>query len=333
VKTVFHVKSVNWKGHLKRLRLEPGPVMLDVPLSACVTQGDEVYLEAGDAWVIGKNGDCQFLQPYVAPDVIRLGGVQREVLVKEITEEEEDAAYRALADCHYRGKSIHGRTARLIVRTFHSSYPKVIGYIELATPFFMNKPRSLILDAPFKCGKIAWDSWDMATLRKYIHLIVRIARTVVAPEFRGAAVGQLMVKHAAKFACVRWQVSGYRPYFLEVSADMLKFVPFAERAGMTYVGETEGNLTRVARDMHYLIARFGENTMEQQGIDANSLVERLEQLSRRRVLRHFALFHGIVSLPKPHYMLGLSPESARFLDLRVRLYVVRPSETSRQFWE
>ena len=338
------VKSVTWKGHIKRLRLEPSSLVLDVPLSACVTQGDQVHTEAGDAWVIGKNGDCQFLQPYAAPDVIKLGGTQREVLVKEVTEQEEHIAYQALSDCHYRGKSIHGRTARLIVRAFHPKYPKVLGYIELATPFFMNKPRSLILDAPFTWGNVTWNQWDMTTLRKYIHVIVRIARTVVAPEFRGADIGQLLVKHAASFARDRWQVSGYCPHFLEISADMLKFVPFAERAGMTYVGETEGNLARVAKDMRYLIGRFGENPigktkfenisgildqqiarmdrsielMKQEGIDVNDLFERLNSLSRKSVLRHFALFHGIVSLPKPHYMIGLSSGPSQFLEDRVK---------------
>ena len=340
----YQVKTVTWKGHIKRLRLEPGALSLDVPLSACVTRGDQVRVESGDAWVIGKNGDCQFLQPYVVPDVVNLGGVQREVLVKEITEHEENLGYQALADFHYRGKAIHGRTARLIVRTFHPKYPKILGYIELATPFFMNKPRSYILDAPFTCGTVTWDHWDMATLRKYIHVVVRIARTVVAPEFRGANIGQLLVKHAARFARDRWQVSGYLPHFLEISADMLKFVPFAERAGMTYVGETEGNLRRVAKDMRYLIGRFRENPagktefgntsgildqqiarmdrsieiMNQEGIDVNELFERLDNLSQKNVLRHFALFHRIVSLPKPHYMTGLSPGPSLFLADRVK---------------
>ena len=278
----------------------------------------------------------------------------------------------------------------MIVRTFHPKYPKILGYIELATPFFMNKPRSYILDAPFTCGTVTWDHWDMATLRKYIHVVVRIARTVVAPEFRGANIGQLLVKHAASFARDRWQVSGYLPHFLEISADMLKFVPFAERAGMTYVGETEGNLRRVAKDMRYLIGRFRislisssrhvevcpfaeragmtyvgetegnlrrvakdmryligrfrenpagktefENTsgildqqiarmdrsieiMNQEGIDVNELFERLNNLSQKNVLRHFALFHRIVSLPKPHYMIGLSPGPSLFLADRVK---------------
>ena len=131
---VHQVKTVNWKGYFKRLRLEPESLLLDVPLSACVTSGDRVRLEGGDAWVVGKNGDCQFLQPYVVPDMIDIGGVQREVLVKEITEHEEHVAYRSLADYHYREKAIHGRTARLVVRSFHPKFPRVLGYIELATP-------------------------------------------------------------------------------------------------------------------------------------------------------------------------------------------------------
>ena len=183
----------------------------------------------------------------------------------------------------------------------------------------------------------------MATLRKYIHVVVRIARTVVAPEFRGANIGQLLIKHAVCFARDRWQVSGFLPYFLEISADMLKFIPFAERAGMTYVGETEGNLKRVAKDMRYLIKRFRDNPadkmefesisgildqqiarmdrsleiMAQEGIDTSVLLEKLDRLSHENVLKQFALFHGVVSLPKPHYMFGLSDASTKFLADRV----------------
>lgn len=342
--SAYQVATVNWKGHRKRLRLEPGGLLLDVPLSSCVTKGDRVRCDSGDVWVIGKNGDCKILQPYIVPDVVNLGGVQLEVLVKEVTEGEEHVGYQALADYHYRGKVIHGRTARLIVRTFHPKYPKILGYIELATPFFMNKPRSRVMDAPFTSGSVSWNRWDMATLRKYIHVVVRIARTVVAPEFRGANIGQLLVKHAASFARSRWQVSGYLPYFLEISADMLKFVPFAERAGMTYVGETEGNLKRVAKDMRYLIERFRDDPsgkmefenisgildqqvarmdrsieiIEQEGIGVDALFARLNSLSQKSVLKQFALFHGIVSLPKPHYMTGLSEDSAKFLADRVQ---------------
>lgn len=338
------VDKVTWKGHIKRLHLPSVASTVDVPLSACVTSGDCIRWNAGDAWVVGKNGECKILQPYTEPDILHLGGHDLHVLIKEVTEPEEHIRYQALADYHYRGKTIHGRTSRLIVRAFHPNYPTVLGYIELATPFFMNKARSRILDAPFSSGTVEWDRWDMATLRKYIHLTVRIARTVVAPEFRGADIGQLLVKHATTFARSRWQVSGYLPEFIEISADMLKYVPFAERAGMAYVGETEGNLHRVAKDMRYLIKRFRNNPhaksefenisgildqqvsrmdrsmaiMQQEGLDLDALVAKLDGLSHRSVLKQYALFHGIVSFPKPHYMAGLSRYSAEFLADRLQ---------------
>ncbi len=347
------VVGVTRNGHLKRLRLEPGPRWLEVPLSACVSTGDQVRIVKEKAWVLCKNGECQFLQPYSATDVLHLGDLSQEVLVKEITEPEEEDAYRSLADYHYRGHKIYGRTARLIVRTFHLGYPKVIGYIELATPFFMSKARARILNARFEHDDIHWDRWDMPTLRKYIHLMVRIARTVVSPEFRGIGVGQMLVKHVALFAAHRWQVSGYLPYFVEISADMLKYVPFAEKAGMLYIGDTEGNLARVARDMEYLIGRFGEDgegkrqfekisgildqqvarmdrslkLMAREGMSITDLTKSLQHLSQKRVLRDFALFHGIVSLPKPNYMMGLNQEASQFLAQRVQELGISNSKT------
>ena len=314
-----------------------------VPLSACVSKGDTVKLGRVDAWVVCKNGEAQILRPYISEELITIGNVKLEMLIKEITEKEEHAAYVSLANFHYRGHMIYGRTAKLIVRTFHSSYPKVIGYVELATPFYMNKARAAILNSPFELGEIRWKQWDKSTLRKYIHLLVRIARVVVYPEFRGLGIGQLLIKHAAEFASQRWQVAGYKPYFLEISADMLKYVPFAEKAGMAFVGETEGNLSRVAKDMTYLINRFGSDRSgvatfeessgicdqqiarmdkaiqitERMGISTEELTKRLRNLSEKVVLRDFGLFQGIVTLPKPHYMKGLNDSASWFLDQRI----------------
>jgi hypothetical protein len=155
-----------------------------------------------------------------------------------------------------------------------------------------------------------------------------------------------LVKHAAEFARQRWQVAGFLPYFLEISADMLKYVLFAEKAGRLFIGETEGNLRRVAKDMEYLIrnaerVKAGEivseeacgiidqqvarvdralGLMEREGMIQGQLVERLQSLSQEVVLRDFALFHNIVSLPKPTYMKGLHPEAEEFLARRLAGY-------------
>ena len=339
------VASVSWKGHVKRLRLEPGTTWLDVPRSACLTKGDRVLQDHNKIWVPCDNGMCQILPSYAAPVSLTLGGLTLDVLVKEITDADEHASYSHLADLHYRGHAVHGRTARLIARTFDPAYPQVIGFIELATPFFMNKPRARILDAHFELDGVRWDTWDIQTLRKNIHRIVRIARIVVSPEFRGFGIGRHLVEHAASFARNRWQVAGKMPYFLEISADMLKFVPFVQQAGMRYVGETDGNLGRVAKDMSYLIQRFGDGEtdtaqfeqisgildqqvtrmkrslllMEEQNLNVSELVERLRRLSARSVLKDFDLFRGIVSLPKPTFMMGLNEYSREFVKERLEI--------------
>jgi ABC-type lipoprotein export system ATPase subunit/GNAT superfamily N-acetyltransferase len=289
-----------------------------------------------------RNGHALLHPSYAARETVSVGSVSFDVLIKEITEEAEFSAYQALADLHYRGKALHGRTARLVARSFHPMYPSIIGYIELATPFYMSKPRSALLNAPFHSNGITWDCWDTPTLRQYIHLLVRIARCVVYPEFRGIGLGQLLVKHAANYAKDHWQVAGLKPYFLEIAADMLKFVPFCRSAGMSFIGETEGNLARVAKDLRYLltnqervrnrdvvheeacgivdqqVARMtrAAQLLESENLTICELTERLENLATKGSLRDFSLFNGIISLPKPTYLQGLTPEASGFVQRR-----------------
>ena len=296
--------------------------------------------------MVCKEGLVQILPAYFVREELRFEGLSAELVVKEITERDEHDSYVHLASLHYRRHEIHGRTARLVVRSFHPAFPKVLGYVELATPFFMNKARSRIMDAPFKNGSVSWDRWNKETLRKHIHLIVRIARIVVAPEFRGLGVAKILMNHAFEFSRARWQVSGIKPYFIEISADMLRYVPIAERTGMSFVGETEGNMHRVVKDMRYLLGRFGDGNadqheeqrfekssgicdeqfsrmssclkvMREEGISTQDLLGRLASLSKEKVLQDFALFRDIVVLPKPHFMKGLNPQAETFLAGRV----------------
>jgi len=337
------VKTVAWRGHLKEVFFARKCGSLLLPRSACVSEGDRVVVAGNDAWVKCRNGVARILPNYLERETLAVGNLNLDLVIKEITAPDEFAAYEAMTEYHYRGHSLHGRTARLIVCNFHPVYPNVVGYVELATPFYMNKPRSAILDAPLEMDGVSWDKWDMPAMRRYIHVIVRIARCVVYPEFRGLGLGQILVKHAAEFARERWQIAGLKPCFLEISADMLKFVPFAPKAGMVFVGETEGNLKRVAKDMMYLlknrsrvknreivkeescgivdqqVARMNRAAalMRREGWTRSELQTRLERLSTKSVLRDFNLLHNIVSLPKPTYMLGLNPKAQKFLSARV----------------
>lgn len=342
------VSSIIWKGHYKRLKLEPTSQYLDVPLSACVTKGDRLLQSNADVQVVCDQGTVTILPSYTAIETMRLGDLEIDLVVKEITQLEEFSAYQSLSDFHYRGHTLFGRTSRLILRSFYPLFPTVLGYIEITSPLYMNKAREAMVNAPFNQNGISWSQWDKDTKRKYINIFARVARCVVYPEFRGLGLGQMLLRHAANFSRDRWQLGGIKPLFLEISADMLKFVPFAAQAGMVHIGDTEGNLARVYKDMHYLLAKKAQTTtgeivqdtmgivdkqlsrmnhtlklVESEGMSVEELLEKLKDLSEDSALRDFALFHDIVSLPKPTYMRGLTSQAEEFLYTRVE--EVRPS--------
>jgi len=133
---------------------------------------------------------------------------------------------------------------------------------------------------------------------------------------------------------------------------MLRYVPFASKAGFAYIGETEGNLARVATDMEYLtrnatrvrskeivkedssgivdqqVSRMNASLriMRRLGMTKSQFIDRLSNLNKKSVLRDFALFFQIVSLPKPTFVLGLTAEAKHFIKKREHS-VVQPNVT------
>lgn len=329
----------------KQLFLNGTDNFLKVPRWVCVREGETVEITEKEITVVCRNGKAQLLPTYAACEKVNVGNLRLEFVVKEITEAEEYTAYQILTQYHYRSHSLVGRRARLVVRNYHPLYPKIIGYIELTTPFFMNKARSRFLDAPFRMNGTSWEAWDVEARRSYTNLIIRIARCVVYPEFRGLGLGQILVKHAANYARLHWQVGGLKPYFLEISADMLKFVPFAQKAGMVFIGETEGNLARAARDMGYLLRNRNKNAkynsldgkpcgfldqqmarahkaadlLEREQWSIEELILRLHSLKKNITLKDHLLFRGIVSFPKPTYLGGLNAKAEKFIADRTSL--------------
>jgi hypothetical protein len=180
----LHVDSINWKSPRKLARLSDGQV-LSLSISSCVGRKDEVTERDGCYYVSCLNGDAQILPLYLRSDTLRCGGVVIPLTVKEIETPHEYESFQQLSEFHYRGHRLHGRTSVLIATTEYPLLPTVLGYVQLATPFFMSKCRRAIIDAPFSEGKVVWQRWDKSASRKFINVFVRIARTVVHPEFRG----------------------------------------------------------------------------------------------------------------------------------------------------
>jgi len=344
----MHVVSVKYEPLAKVYRLaSKNTKELRTHRYCCLGPRDDVVVKRnGITYVRCKNGRAQILPIYTAQDDLYIGQKKISIIIKEIETEEELVGYHQLEEYHYRGKILHGRRVPLIIRSNDPLLPTVLGYIELATAFIMNKPRAILLDDTFRddTGKVSWTNWKKETVRKYTNLIVRIARTVVSPEFRGLRLARILVKHASRFARDHWHVSKLKPLFLEITADMLRYIPFVESAGMHYIGDTEGNLSRVNEDMSYILKNFarvknGEILKEEtagivdlQVFYATQLkeIERKHGFSRERLLRlllrsperlsddHWALLHRILRIPKPTFLMGLTPSAERFVRKRIK---------------
>ena len=338
----LHVDSITWKSPRKLARLSDGQV-LSLSISSCVGREDKIVDRDGHYYVSCLNGDAQILPLYLRSDTLRCGGVVVPLKIKEIEAQQEYESFRQLSEFHYRGHQLHGRTSVLIATTEYPLLPAVLGYVQLATPFFMNKSRAYIVNAPFSEGNVAWQQWDKSASKTFINVFVRIARIVVHPEFRGLGLGQLLARHSQEFARQHWHVAKLRPLFFEIVADMLKYVPFPERAGMHFIGMTQGNLHRVAKDMAYLLSKrtqvlAGEiapedsvgvvdlqvaymnnaiGLMKHLNIDSKNLGERLEKIVSSLTLEDYEQLHSLVRLPKPSYMCGLTPGAESFLSQRL----------------
>lgn len=342
----MRVTSVQFGDTWKRFKLANGK-RLELQRFCCLGPGDDVVVRRGGE-IVAKclNGDARIAQPYHAADHIVVAGRRVPLIVKEIETAEEMRGYEQLAQFHYRGKHLHGRRVPLVIVTDDPLLPQTLGYVELATAFLMNRRRAELLGAAFtdKDSGISWTTWQKETVRKYTNLVVRIARTVVSPEFRGLGLAAVLVKHAAKFARSHWNVGRLKPLFMEITADMLRYVPFVERAGMRYIGETEGNLERLNKDMNYVLAnlrrvRGGEilnqttaGIVDLQVSYATTLarIQRRHKMTRQALLDlllkaphrlsddDWTMLHRVFRLPKPTFLMGLTPGAKGFVDRRVR---------------
>lgn len=343
-KNEYKVKRVDYNSNIKICKFCDG-TQLKLCRFACVGEEDVVVIPGtGRLYVKCLNGLAQLKPIYRAYESVKIGQKLIKVTFKEIQKTNEFEGYRRLLDFHYRGAELHGRHVPIIATTDYPFLPKVIGYVELATSFIMSKPRNQLLHAPFSDGySISWDRWDLRAMQTKTNLITRIARCVIYPELRGLGFSRLLLKHAFRYAAKHWQVGGLKPYFIEITADMLKYLPFAEKSGMHFIGYTEGNLSRVHRDMSYITKNYervkrGEILREDSvgvvdlqvsyatklkhvvdnGGPGLKTILRLMQFKGNRVnSRQYHLLHGLLRLPKPTYLKGLTPMAENFVLKRI----------------
>ena len=125
---------------------------------------------------------------------------------------------------------------------------------------------------------------------------------------------------------------------------MLRYVPFVEHAGMHYIGDTEGNLARVRKDMEYVLGNFArvkkrEILKEESAGIVDLQVYYATQLSKiagERKLSHSKIIdllvqsperlsdtdwdslHRVLRQPKPTFIMGLHADVEKFVCRRIK---------------
>ena len=332
-----------------------GGLEIEVHRSCCVGIGDELRVTKRSGRVkvdaICKNGVAAvlpaFRSSHALPD---LGG---RIIIREAKDAEDMEGYARLASYHYRSHQSFGRKAILVAYLEREGSETLVGYLELSNTFAGHKSRNALLDAEFEdASGVKWERWDVAARGEYLNAIARIGRCVVHPEFRGAGIGVLLCEGAVDYCKSHWHISRIKPLFLEITADMLKFVPFAESAGMTYIGTTSGNIDRVQKDQRYLnrVLTDIEGGLRDKeshsvfSVNAKSMlqkqrgdVDRIRKIASDQKLdvdqmlsvflsadtpdgmspTAYELLSTLLRFPKPTYMAGLTKDAVAFLSKRL----------------
>jgi len=310
--------------------------------NAPVGKGD-ILISEGDGYAVelpNSRGSVSLAPPWSRNICLRSVN-DLPVIIKEIETEEEFEGYKRLTEFHYRGSGGAGRRVPLVAVANTWELPSIVGFIELSSSFLVNTARNKVLDAPFSdsFSGVGWTKWESKTVKKFGNSIVRISRCVVFPELRGVGLSSVLVDAAVEFAKKRWHIGGLRPSFVEITAEMLRYWPFVESCGFSFVGETEGNQHRMAKDMQYLLGRTmqdkelpqgGGGIMSQQRTHAGILADvmRKRDLSLGQIVNYLQIspdklkdedwvqLHKVYRRPKPTYMKGLSEAAEAFINRR-----------------
>ena len=295
----YEVLNTLPKGAQKQLSVSDGSgrtVYLTVSRFACVGKGDTITIDPEHPQNIfvcssENESDAIRISPhYNAQGTATIASLTFDYRLTEVNRPEDLDALTFLEQFHYKSfagaseavsndellgdarpkaASSGGRKAVIVMHIKLFGQWQAAGYVELQMPLMMCKPRHDLFDHPFEHAErpISWQSWDQHAMKKYVNTIVRIGRVVVHPELRGLGLARHLINASKDYSRSRWQISGKRPIFLEISAEMLNYIDFVTSSGFQYIGHTEGNYARIVKDLSYM----------QKGYDINSGIMSLQK--------------------------------------------------------
>ena len=370
----YSVLTSNPKGHYKNITVRGGDeasVTVRVHRFAVVGKGDQICFGAAGSnkvFVVAKDEnepDIPLTPLFTVDDTVAIGKDKYDVRIREINSEADMRTLEFLEQFHYKTNnslsekshdddsksatgSVGGRRAVLYAAIKIGERWLPAGYIDLQMPLMMCKPRHELFNHPFNHPEraIRWERWDQHAMKDYLNTIVRIGRIVVSPELRGLGITRRIIKAAKSFTAERWHIGGMRPIFMEISAEMLSHIDFVSSAGFKFAGKTEGNLSRVLKDMQSMArapgGEFGMMSLQRkyfraledycktlqisfdEGLEA--LRRKIEQNQDALTTGEWAILRSVIRNPIPYYLCPLDDYATKYL--RAALKAHPPAEVA-----
>ncbi|WP_157624543.1 ATP-binding cassette domain-containing protein [Martelella mediterranea] len=375
----YSVLTSNPKGHYKNITVRSGDeasVTVRVHRFAVVGKGDQIRFGASGSdkvFVAAKEEDgpdIPLTPLFAVDDSVSIGKERFDVRIREINSESDMRALEFLEQFHYKTNnslgektpddesaktttSAGGRRAVLYASIKIGERWLPAGYVELQMPLMMCKPRHELFNHPFDhpARDIRWERWDQHAMKDYLNTIVRIGRIVISPELRGLGLTRRIIKAAKNFSAERWHIGGMRPIFMEISAEMLSHIDFVTSSGFKFIGRTEGNITRVLKDMQSMArdpsGDFGMMSLQRKYFRALedycktlqiSFEEGLEALKRKIELNQDALTTGewavlrsVIRNPIPYFLCPLDDYTATYMRAALKSRPKAETATTNQF--
>lgn len=370
----YSVLTSNPKGHYKNITVRGGDeasVTVRVHRFAVVGKGDQIRFGAAGSnkvFVVAKDEsepDIPLTPLFSIDETVSIGKEKFDVRIREINSEVEMRALEFLEQFHYKTNnslsekawdedsksgtaSVGGRRAVLYASIKIGERWLPAGYIDLQMPLMMCKPRHELFNHPFEHPEraIRWERWDQNAMKDYLNSIVRIGRIVISPELRGLGITRRIIKAAKTFSAERWHIGGMRPIFMEISAEMLSHIDFVTSSGFKFVGKTEGNITRVLKDMQSMArapgGEFGMMSLQRkyfrvledycktlqisfdEGLEA--LRRKIEQKQDALTTGEWAILRSVIRNPIPYFLCPLDDYSTQYF--RSALKAHPPAESA-----
>ncbi|MCV2881886.1 ATP-binding cassette domain-containing protein [Actibacterium sp. XHP0104] len=310
-------------------------------------KGDEVRTDGTRLEVLAKqdNSWIRIDVPWKAQSKVLVGAREVDITLKEVETAEELSQFSELKNFHYRGGGGAGRVVPLIATSEVWDLPPTLGFIEISSSMIANSARRVFFNAPFwdETG-ITWNTWDRAASKAYSNTICRISRFVIHPEVRGLGLARPLICAAREYSAKQWHYGGFRPRFIEITADMLNYYPFVDE-DFFLMGKTEGNEHRLSKDMNYLVRKAlsaegvkampqgGGGVMTMQRGYASTLLKHMQSGERSfddviSSLKYdpaeldqetWEALYRLNRRPKPCYISGLTPKAKKYVSDRFQV--------------